>query len=77
MADWKIETREDYERIMKDLDEAEMIADMSDDYRAWKREKSEVEVSRSQVRKIAIEKGLIGEDEDKHRHWNDEKHRPY
>ena len=67
---WEINTREDYDKAMEILDDNEMCADMSDDFSCWQREKAEGERQRYQVRKQALEKGLIGEHEDENRHWN-------
>lgn len=67
---WEINTREDYDKAMEILDGNEMCADMSDDFSCWRREKAEVEKQRYQVRKQALEKGLIGEHEDENRHWH-------
>ena len=67
---WEINTREDYDKAMKILDGNEMCAEMSDDFSCWQREKAEVERQRYQVRKQALEKGLIGKHEDENRHWN-------
>lgn len=67
---WEIKTREDYDKAMASLDEAEMIADMSDDYSCWRREKAEVADQRWDVRKQALALGLITEHEDEHRHWH-------
>jgi len=67
---WEINTREDYDKAMEILDGNEMCAEMSDDFFCWHREKEEVERQRYQVRKQALEKGLIGEHADENRHWN-------
>ena len=66
---WTIKTREDYDEAMKTLDENEFIADMSDDFSCWRRETTEVADQRGQVRKQALELGLITEHEDENRHW--------
>ena len=66
---WEIKTREDYDKAMEKLDEAEFIAEMADDFSCWKREKEEVADQRRDVRKQALALGLIGEHEDEHRHW--------
>ena len=70
---WEINSREDYDNAMKILDSNEMCADMSDDFSCWKKEKDEVARQRYQVRKQAIEKGIIDEHEDENRHWNNRK----
>ena len=67
---WEIKTRDDYDRAMTSLDDAEMCAEMSDDFSCWQREKSEIADQRGDVRKQALALGLIGENEDEHRHWH-------
>ena len=59
---WEINSKEDYDEAMKILDENEFIAEMSDYFMYWRREKDEVARQRCQVRKQAIEKGIIKED---------------
>ena len=58
---FEINTKEDYDNAMKTLDENDFIAEMSDDFMYWKREKEEVRCQRFMVRKQAIEKGIITE----------------
>ena len=56
---WEINSREDYEAAMKELDDSEFVAEMSDDFGYWRSEKAEVEKQRAQVIAIAKEKGII------------------
>ena len=56
---WEINTREDYDNAMTELDRANFYAEMSDDYRTWKREKNEVERQRAEVERQAREKGIL------------------
>lgn len=58
---WEINSKADYDEAMRNLNEAEYIAEMSDDFRYWRSEKDEVARQRCQVRKQAIEKGIIKE----------------
>ena len=57
--DWKINTKEDYDKAMEWLERAEVCADMSDDYQRSESEKSEIKAQRIQVMQKAFEKGLI------------------
>lgn len=59
---WEINSREDYDQAMHELDENEFVAEMSDDFYYWQREKAEVEKQRFDVRRQAIEKGIIKEE---------------
>lgn len=56
---WVINTREDYENAMKELDGNDFIAEMSDDFSYWRSEKAEVAKQRAQVIAQAKEKGII------------------
>lgn len=56
---WEINTIEDYEKAMEELDGNDFIAEMSDDFSYWKSEKAEVAAQRSQVIAQAKEKGII------------------
>ena len=58
---WEINSKEDYDEAMKILDENEFIAEMSDDFMYWRSEKDDVARQRCQVRKQAIEKGIVKE----------------
>lgn len=58
---WQIETKEDYDEAMKILDGNDFIAEMSDDFSYWQREKEEVRRRRADVRRQALEKGIIKE----------------
>lgn len=59
---WEINSREDYDQAMHELDENEFVAEMSDDFYYWQREKAEVAKQRFDVRRQAIEKGIIKEE---------------
>lgn len=67
---WEINTRNDYDIAMQILDDNEFCADMSDDFMVWQIEKEEVQRQRHEVRRQALEKGLIEEHEDENRHWH-------
>ena len=56
---WEINSLEDYEKAMEVLDGNDFIAEMSDDFGCWKREKAEVAAQRAQVIAQAKEKGMI------------------
>lgn len=56
---WEINTKEDYEKAMETLDGNEFIANMSDDFYYWKKEKDEVARQRREVIAQAKEKGII------------------
>lgn len=56
---WEINTLEDYEKAMEELDGNEFIAEMSDDFSYWQSEKAEVAAQRAQVICQAKEKGII------------------
>lgn len=56
---WEINTKEDYDKAMAILDDNEFMAEMTDDFSVWQREKAEVANQRFAVRKQAIEKGII------------------
>lgn len=56
---WEINTREDYENAMADLEKANFYAEMSDDFRAWQREKDEIARQVAEVKRQAAEKGLV------------------
>jgi len=66
---WEINSREDYDKAMEILDGNEFIADMSDDFSCWQKENDEVINQRHQVRRQAIAKGIITDDEDRFRTW--------
>ena len=55
----EINTLEDYEKAMEELDGNEFIAEMSDDFIYWQSEKAEVAAQRAQVIAQAKEKGII------------------
>ena len=57
--EWVIKTIEDYENALKVLDGNEFIAEMSDDFGAWKREKAEVARQRDDVKRQAVALGII------------------
>lgn len=56
---WEINTKEDYDKAMEILDGNEFIAEMSDDFTYWKREKAEVARQRADVTAQAKVKGII------------------
>lgn len=56
---WAIESKADFDKAMAALDEAKFIAEMSDDFSCWRREREEVDRQRRQVLAAAREKGLI------------------
>jgi hypothetical protein len=56
---WEINTKEDYENAMKNLNDRQFIADMSDDFRCWRSETAQVELERADVKRQAREKGII------------------
>ena len=56
---WEINTLEDYEKAMEELDGNEFIAEMSDCFHIWQSEKAEVAAQRAQVIAQAKEKGII------------------
>lgn len=59
---WEINTKEDYDKVMSVLDDNEFMAEMSDDFSVWQREKAEIANQRFAVRKQAIDKGIIDEE---------------
>ena len=56
---WEINSREDYDKAMKTLEENDFIAEMSDDFSCWKREKAEVARQMAEVTAQARMKGII------------------
>lgn len=56
---WTINTAEDLKAALDTLADQEFIAEMSDDFTYWRREKDEVARQRRQVMAMAREKGLI------------------
>lgn len=69
---WEINSREDYEKAMQELDDNEFTAEMSDDFWRWQKEIAEVRDQRAEVRYQAIKKGIITPDTDKYRTWRKE-----
>ena len=57
--EWTINTREDYDKAMTALDDAEFIAEMSDCYSITLNEKAEIERQRVDVMRQAKERGLL------------------
>ena len=56
---WKINTKEYYDKAMKTLEENEFVAEMSDDFSYWRREKTEIANQRADVIAQAKAKGII------------------
>lgn len=56
---WEINTKEDYDKAMKTLEENEFVAEMSDDFSYWRREKTEIANQRADVIAQAKVKGII------------------
>ncbi len=56
---WTITTAEDLMDALDTLDRQEFIAEMSDDFTCWRREKDEVARQRRQVMTMARDRGLI------------------
>ena len=56
---WTINTAEDLKAALDTLDRQEFIAEMSDDFSCWQREKAEVARQRRQVIAMARDSGLI------------------
>ena len=56
---WEINTKEDYDNAMENLNHRQFLAEMSDDFRCWKSETAQVELERSDVKRQAKEKGII------------------
>ena len=57
--EWVINTREDYDKAMTVLDDAEFIAEMSDCYSITLNEKAEIDRQRLDVMRQAKERGLL------------------
>ena len=56
---WEINTKEDYDKAMKILDDNEFCAEMSDDFFRSNRELAEVARQRAEATARAREKGII------------------
>ena len=56
---WEINSLEDYQKAMEILEGNDFIAEMSDDFGVWQREKDEVRSQKESVIRQAKEKGLI------------------
>jgi hypothetical protein len=56
---WEINSRADYDKAMKVLDENEFCANMSDDFSCYRSEMAEIAKQRAQVMRLAKEKGII------------------
>lgn len=56
---WEINNKADYETAMEALERADFYAEMSDDFRAWEREKAEVARQMEDVKRQAMEKGIL------------------
>ena len=56
---WEINTKEDYDNAMVNLNDRQFIADMSDDFRCWRSETTQIERERADVKRQAKEKGII------------------
>ena len=56
---WEINSRADYDAAMKELDDNEFCANMSDDYSVTSREIAEIDAQRWMINKTAREKGII------------------
>lgn len=56
---WMINTAEDLKAALDTLADQEFIAEMSDDFSCWQREKAEVARQRRQVMAMARDRGLI------------------
>ena len=57
--EWTINTREDYDKAMTALDDAEFIAEMSDSYTVTLNEKEEIDRQRLDVIRQAKERGIL------------------
>ena len=56
---WVINTKEEYEAAMKELEGKKVLAEMSDDFRCWQSETDWVQREMYEVQRQAREKGLI------------------
>lgn len=59
MMERKIETREDYENALKELEDFLFYADMSDDYRVYARAHDVADARRRELEQEARAKGII------------------
>lgn len=56
---WEINTREDYDRAMEELEDADFCARMCDEYRRELEERDEVARQMREVTRQAREKGIL------------------
>lgn len=56
---WIIDTIDDYNKAIAFLDDADFVAQMSDDYSVTLREQDEIAKQRAQVKAAAASKGLL------------------
>jgi len=56
---WVINTKEEYEAAMKELEGKRFLAEMSDDFRCWQSETDWIRREMYEVQRQAREKGLI------------------
>ena len=56
---WEIKTKEDYDNAIADLNHRQFLAEMSDDFRCWRSETTQIERERADVKRQAKEKGII------------------
>lgn len=56
---WDVNTEEEVEQALQELEDSEFVANMSDDYLQTRREVAEIERQRRQLIQQAKEKGIL------------------
>jgi len=56
---WVINTKEDYDKAMEELENRKFLAEMSDDFSCWERETSKIYREMWDVKSQAEAKGII------------------
>lgn len=56
---WVINTKEDYDKAMEELENRKFLAEMSDDFSCWERETSNIYREMWDVKSQAEAKGII------------------
>lgn len=56
---WDVNTEEEVEQALQELEDSEFVANMSDDYSQTRREVAEIERQRRQIIRQAKEKGIL------------------
>lgn len=56
---WDVNTEEEVEQALQELEDSEFVANMSDDYSRTRQEIAEIERQRAQILRQAKEKGIL------------------